>query len=269
MSGNRQIASEQALLRNTAADRAGSIHDDEPARKLGFRGAFVPGNVVASFALALAPRHFGERWLGGGWFDVTFVSPVYTAEPVRALGDPGDDGVLGLRVVAPDGRLCLAGRAGLGERLPWDPAADGHHGADQVTTAGPLGTPFPPRDFTLERDSVAAMLDASADATPAYRQPSTLGDPVAAPEYLMGVALRAVDWAPSRPERIRNPGMWARHALLFRAPLRYGEPYRLEERFADKGISGRARFVDFEFRVRDAAGREVAIGRHKNKWLAA
>jgi len=38
-------------LINTAADRKGSIHDDAEARKLGFRGGFVPGSVVGSAAL--------------------------------------------------------------------------------------------------------------------------------------------------------------------------------------------------------------------------
>lgn len=63
--------------------------------------------------------------------------------------------------------------------------------------------------------------------------------------------------------------MWAGHALVMRAPLLLGRVYRMSERVVDKGRSGRAVFLTYEFRVTSMNGDELAIGRHKVKWLAA
>lgn len=46
----------------------------------------------------------------------------------------------------------------------------------------------------------------------------------------------------------------------------YGR-YRLSEFLANKGASGRALFVEFQFCVTDVGGNEVAVGRHKCKFL--
>jgi hypothetical protein len=43
----------------------------------------------------------------------------------------------------------------------------------------------------------------------------------------------------------------------------------MEERVVDKGRSGRAVFLTYEFRVTSTGGQELAVGRHKVKWLAS
>ena len=70
-------------LVNTAAGQGGSIHDDRQARELGFRGALVPGGVVASATMPLILERFAAPWMEGGWFTFTFMSGF------RLSGGPG------------------------------------------------------------------------------------------------------------------------------------------------------------------------------------
>ena len=58
-------------LVNSASEQKGSIHDDAEARKLGFRGGFVPGSVVGTAALPPVWQAFGESWFEGGWYSMT------------------------------------------------------------------------------------------------------------------------------------------------------------------------------------------------------
>ncbi len=104
---------------NTAADRKGSIHDDAEAQKLGFRGGFVPGSVVGTAAMPAIVEAFGKAWMEGGWYSLTFVSPVYIDDEVHEVAQRvGDD--IAVQVVDRSGRLCCNGRAGLGAITPWD-----------------------------------------------------------------------------------------------------------------------------------------------------
>ena len=105
-------------LVNTAASEGGSIHDDRQARQLGFRGALVPGSVVASAAMPLILERYGAPWMQGGWFTFTFMSPVYDAEEVQARAEDAGPR-LDLQIASREGRVCCMGEAGLGSAAPW------------------------------------------------------------------------------------------------------------------------------------------------------
>ena len=257
-------------LVNSAAASAGSIHDDEAARKSGFEGGFVPGSTVGTLALTAALDHYGTRWMEGGWYSLNFVAPVYEHNDVRAVGEPapGSDD-LSVRVETREGRTCCSGRAGLGEVLPWDPAQDGTRGAEGVLPGVTIGITYEEVEFTLNPEDVRTLADAAGEDGAWYREASPWGAPVVPPERLMVIALRMRPPQPLPYEGVRPPGMWSKHELLLREPLMLGTTYRMGERIADKGRSGRAVFLTYEFSVRNMAGEELAVGRHGVKWIAA
>lgn len=257
-------------LINTAADRKGSIHDDAEAQKLGFRGGFVPGSVVGTATMPAIVDAFGHRWMEGGWYSLTFVSPVYIDDEVREVAQRAGE-TLAVQVVDRGGRLCCNGRAGLGATIPWDPAADGTHGAEGVLPGIEIGHAFLPHEFTPEREICLGTVRSAGDSTPWYDGASPWGAAIVPPEYLHVVALHLV----SRPDQprvprvtgVRGPGMWAQHDLAIEGPLFAGRPYTITERVADKGRSGRTVYLTYEFEVHEGAHR-LAHGRHKAKWLA-
>lgn len=257
-------------LINTAADKKGSIHDDAEAQKLGFRGGFVPGSVVGTATMPAVVAAFGKQWMEGGWYSLTFVSPVYIDDEVHEVATRvGDD--ISLQVLDRDGRLCCNGRAGLGATIPWDPAADGSHGADGVLPGIDIGFEFLPHEFTPAADICLGTVRSAGDPTPWFESASPWGGPIVPPEYLQVVALHLMR-EPHQPRiapvtGVHGPGMWAQHDLAIEAPLFIGHSYTVREKVADKGRSGRTIFLTYEFEVVDGE-RRVAHGRHKAKWLA-
>lgn len=270
MTGNC-FEGEWRRLVNTAAEEAGSIHDDPAARALGFRGAFVPGSIVGSAAMPALVDALGQQWMEGGWCSFTFVSPVYADDEVREVAQRHGDEIA-IQVVDRDGRLCCNGRAGLGANVPWDEAADGRHGAEDVLPGVEIGYEFLPERFTADPAHCARTVTSAGDTTPWYRDRSPWGGPLIPVEYLHVVALQLVR-NPGQPRLpritgVREPGMWAQHDLAISAPLFLEREYTMREWVADKGRSGRTIFLTYGFEVSDGDS-VVARGRHKAKWLAA
>lgn len=257
-------------LINTAAGQKGGIHDDDAAQQLGFRGGFVPGSVVGTAAMPAVVAAFGSKWMEGGWYSFTFASPIYVDDEVHEVATwSGADIVV--QVVDRAGRVCCSGRAGTGSTVPWDVAADGSHDPGSVFPGIEIGYTYAPRQFTPERDICLGTVDASGDQTPWYRDRSPWGGPVVPPEYLHVAALQLVRQAADADTLpvagVRGPGMWAAHDLVVHAPLPVDGSYMMTEKIVDKGRSGRALFLTYEFEV-FAQDSLVAHGRHKAKWLS-
>lgn len=255
-------------LANISADREGSIHDEATARGMGFRGGFVPGSTVGQAAMPAIIARLGQRWMEGGWYTFKFVRPVYVDEEVREVGSALlADGTLPLRVEARDGRLCCEGSAGLGATVPWDASEDGKRGADEVFPAMTIGEACQPTELSVAREEVAAMIAAAGDPTPWYESESPWGGALTPPERLMNAALNAVQGDIRTDDSVRNPGMWAEHSIAMEQPVFAGRKYTLTEFLADKGLSGRTAYVDYQFELADESGARCAIGRHKIKWI--
>ena len=259
-------------LANTAAAQGGSIHDDDRAQELGFKGAFVPGSVVASAAIPLIFERYGKAWMEGGWFSFTFVIPVYTSEEVQAVACAAVGGEkigaatnhrLSLQVATRDKRLCCQGEAGLGFHLPW---------VEQETPWGDVfpelhrDFEFPPAQIVICFDDIVEMLYAAGDDTPWYLGPSPWGAPVVPPEWLLPIALQTMVGTRVPLTGAKGPGIWARHQLAICRPLRYDTPYTFSQHVVGKGSTARTLFVEYEFEVTDADG-PLVIGRHQGKFL--
>jgi hypothetical protein len=253
-------------LENISADRKGSIHDDEPARKLGFQGAFVPGSTVGTAAMPAVVALLGRRWFEGGWCNFKFVTPVYTSDDVREEAELMPDGRVNIRVVTSDGRLCCSGQAGLGFDVPWDTSGDGKRGAEGVLRAVEIGTRFDDAEMVVTAESSANMMRAAGDTTSWYGAGSPWGRPLAPTETMHNLALQVTRSRHQEISGVKNPGMWAEHWLAANRPLFQEQPYLFREFIADKGISGRTVFITYEYEVIEAH-EVVAIGRHRVKWL--
>lgn len=93
------------------------VHDDEFARRLGYRGGLVPGVNVYGYMAELPAQRWGERWLRGGTMSARFLKPVYDAEEVTVTAIDAGAG-LDLEVRNPEGELCARGRAEPGSDEP-------------------------------------------------------------------------------------------------------------------------------------------------------
>jgi acyl dehydratase len=84
-SENDVIAGPVRRPRNLAANIAGSIHDDETASALGFRGGTVAGSVHMDQFAPLLIAAFGPEWFETGSLSLYFRNATTDNEPVQAF----------------------------------------------------------------------------------------------------------------------------------------------------------------------------------------
>jgi hypothetical protein len=106
---------------NTAKASENRIHDDDVARRFGFRGGLVPGVEVYAYMTHLPVARWGRTWLERGIADCRLLKPVYDGDAVCVTVEESGAG-LDLRLEA-HGELCATGRAELPDRAPAIPAA--------------------------------------------------------------------------------------------------------------------------------------------------
>lgn len=92
------------------------IHDDDFARKCGYRGALVPGASIYAYITRTLVEAFGLEWLQRGTGEVRFVHPVYEGEEVRVSGTVSSvtrEGALRVecQAINPQGVVCAVDNA--------------------------------------------------------------------------------------------------------------------------------------------------------------
>ncbi|MCR5879260.1 hypothetical protein [Phenylobacterium sp. J367] len=77
---------------NVSRDAQGSIHDDDTAQALGFRGGTVAANIHFEQFPPLMLQRFGDPWWRTGGLSLHFLHATTDGEPVRAFAGPLDAG---------------------------------------------------------------------------------------------------------------------------------------------------------------------------------
>lgn len=77
--------------RNMAAEVRGSIHDDNTAQKLGFRGGTVAGSVHMDQFIPRLLDLYGPAWFETGGLSLYFMQATVDREPVQAIVEAGPD----------------------------------------------------------------------------------------------------------------------------------------------------------------------------------
>jgi len=100
---------------NTASESRGSIHDDDKAREMGYRGGLVPGVTVLGYMSRMMHEHFGPAWAADAGFLGVIRRPVYEGDVITVEGETSsvdDERVsVSLRVLDPEGRVCATAEA--------------------------------------------------------------------------------------------------------------------------------------------------------------
>ncbi len=122
------------------------IHNDEYARKCGYRGALVPGASIYAYMARSLAELLGREWLERGSAEVRFNLPVYEGEEIRIAGAISSitrEGVLCIdcQAMNPNGVICAAGMA----TLPPRPVAP-----PPELSSYPAGKHKPGRPITLQ-----------------------------------------------------------------------------------------------------------------------
>jgi hypothetical protein len=97
-----RIAGEFRAPHNGFQQAPGSIHNDEVASKLGFKGGTVPGSVHMDQFVPMLMQLYGRAWFETGDISLHFTQATVDKEEVQAVVQPGE----------PRARLQMFNRAG-------------------------------------------------------------------------------------------------------------------------------------------------------------
>ena len=222
------------IHRVTAVNEPGSanrVHDDEFARRLGFRGGLVPGATVYGYLAELPERRWGEPWRSGGTMSARFLAPFYDGEEVAVTAEESEGG-LELEARNPAGEVCARGRASVAAS---EPAPD----VDRYP-APPL--PASPRPPVFAEGEALGALRTELRLEPAW--PARLGN---------AVLMANAELPPWIHVETRT-----RHL----AAVRDGQPVEVRALVAAAWERRGHRFVDLDVLVLDGSGRPLAQLRH-------
>lgn len=180
--------------RNLESKDPSSIHNDDTARKLGFRGGTIAGSFHMEQFPPLLLRAFGERWFERGGLSCYFRNATLDNEAVRAMVQAAPAGVIDAQVNVSmerdDGMQVLEGTASAGS--PSEPSmlrrkiAEPREAGElrilaDLSPGDDLGT----KTARLTAAEVAPRLGVCTEPLPWYSGASPWGGPIANPGMLV------------------------------------------------------------------------------------
>jgi hypothetical protein len=166
--------------RNTSVNSENKIHDDETARRYGFRGALVAGVIMYGYLTPPLVKALGTAWLERGTITVRFTKPLLDGEELHVTGAIMTRDAAGitasLRGATATTPECCTATATLPAGLPTPINMAAYRAAPLPVERPPvsrerlqalevLGTP----EITYDEDTAAAFLDRLSDPLPIYR----------------------------------------------------------------------------------------------------
>lgn len=191
--------------RNWSIDEgAGSIHDEDTATELGFRGGTVAGDIHMNQFPPILVKIFGNEWFERGNLSLNFKNPTIDLERVQVFAERLKEGENQIRVwmKREDGMLVCEGTAALGDHSQSLIRNLDYHTCDpselKILRKVEPGMSLGSYDIAATTDKQFERFDKNLISDPMswYRDESPWGKPVAAPctilEFLWGNAMRGL-----------------------------------------------------------------------------
>ncbi len=257
-----------------------SIHDPEAARRLGFRGSAVGGNLHLDIFAPLLVETYGRAWFERGALSVYFHNIVVSGEPVQAVVErPATPGaqtrVHARRADAPEIRVC-EGTASLGDHSRSELALRDRRTSDASTLRLLKGVEPGQKLGRAQMTAGRAGQDAAIangsnnEPVPWYREASPWGPPIASVGSTAALMFRLLvgDGETHHHDRISPhvgdaSGMFGAFEIAYEAgPVFLDRPYWVEGVAVGVGESPKTEYLWWDATASDEAGAVVARMRH-------
>jgi hypothetical protein len=264
-----------------------SIHDADHAKRLGFRGSAVGGNLHLDLFAPLLVETYGQEWFERGAISLYFLNIVVSGEPVQAvverLPSPGaQTRIHAQRADDPGFRVC-EGTASLGDHSRSELALRDRRSCDE--SALRLLKGVKPGQL-LGRVQLAAPASAQDAAIAAgsnnepltwYQGASPWGPPIASVGSTAAMMFRLLvgDGQMHHHDRIspyigETSGMFGAFEIAYEnGPVFLDRPYWVEGVVLDVGESPKTEYLWWDATASDEQGRVVARMRHLLRFLKA
>ena len=262
-----------------------SIHDAEAAKRLGFRGSAVGGNLHLDIFAPLLVETYGEGWFERGGLSVYFLNVVVSGESVQAVVErPPAPGVQtrihARRADDPRIRVC-EGSAALGDHSRSDLALRDRRTCEdarlRMLKGVKPGQHLGRLEAMVSRDEQDAAIAAGFNNEPLawYRRASPWGGPIASVGATAALMFRMLtgDGEGDHHEHISPAigaaaGMFGAFEVVYEnGPVFLDRPYVVEGVALGVGESPKTEYLWWDATTRDEGGRIVARMRHLLRFL--
>lgn len=249
--------------RNTATGGGNPIHDDEEARRRGYRGGLVPGVTTWAYVCHPLADALGPAFVERGSAELRLVAPVYDGDDVEIEVAParratGDDAVKAVAQVAGTGVVATASA--------WIGAGPEQGGPDEVSPppAAPLPEERPPADeVSLAPGRTLGTVTGAITEADGRGYLETVGESlplfeergVVHPGQLLQLANRALG-----ANVALGPWIHAGSRLTHEALLRRDEPFEVRSRVHDRFERRGHQFVTLDVTVMGDRGAKGGAG---------
>lgn len=248
--------------RNLAQDAKGSIHDDNTASKLGFRGGTVAGSIHMEQFPPVLMRAFGQRWFETGSLSCYFRNATIDNERVRPLvqlppGDAGDSQINvwmerddGLQVLEGTASSGLADETSMVRRKLAEPRDVGEM---RILTDMHVGQKLPavPSRVRSDNTEVAARIKVVTEPLDWYSGASPWGGPVLNPGLVVHAMIPVQQGMSAR----RAVGLYGAIEIQHhKGPVFADHDYEVDGEILAFGTSPKTEIVWFQSFLREPAG---------------
>lgn len=259
---------------NAARSMAGSLHDNETAQKLGWRGGAVAGIVNLNLFPPLLVKAFGQQWFERGSLSIFYTYALVEDEQVRAVIGlpPGEakDTQVPAWAETPDGHTVGKGTLSVGEpgELSYLQSIELRDAeADELRILAGLktGDELPSRDVLITQETVDNALETITDTLDWYKGDSPWGGAIVPPTLMYSAMQVGPDETPNAvgffgATELRNVN----------GPIKVGVPYRVSGKLACVGTSQKTEFYWFDSCLEEkGSGKRIAEMRHMTRFMKA
>ena len=255
--------------RNLAAHIVGSIHDDDTAAALGFRGGTVAGSVHLDQFPPLLLQAFGQRWFETGSLSLYFRHATTDGEAVQAFVErplPGAaDSQVRAWMTTPAGELVAEGTAAVGDpRVPSALHERDLRAADpaelRILKAVKAGDVLGDLRAAVNSERQRSVIEQEAMTEPLewYSGPSPWGGPIASPSGVVGLLYTQL-LAETKETMGEHVGLFGAIEIRFRAgPVLLDRDYRVTGEVAAVSQTPKTEVLWFDSRALDDRDEPVA-----------
>lgn len=262
---------------NTAASMKGSLHDDEAAHKLGWRGGAVAGVIHLNLFPPLLIELFGERWFNLGSISLFYTYAITDREEVRAVIKVPPPGVSDVQVETwvetTDGHTVCKGTVAVGNPnelsyLKTLKLENAKPDELRILAGQKAGDELTPRDDVMvTQEEVNNALETITDPIDWFKGDSPWGGTIL-PLATMQGALNIGFIGGGDYEAAAFYG--ATELRNVDGPVKAGVPYRTTGKIACIGASPKTEYAWIDSCLEEkGTGRKVAEMRHMTRWLKA
>lgn len=266
---------------------ASSIHDPEHAKKLGFRGAAVGGNLHLDIFAPLLVKTYGQEWFERGAISLYFLNIVISGEPVQAVVERPSAPGAQTRVFARRGddnsiRVC-EGTASLGDHSRSELATRDLKTCDdaklRLLKGVKPGQSLGSEQMTVKRADQDAQIKSGSNNEPMdwYQGPSPWGGPIASVGSTAALMFRLIagDGEHHHHDRVSphigdTSGMFGAFQIAYEnGPIFLDRPYTVEGKVVGVGDSPKTEYLWWDAAAKDEKGVVVARMRHLFRFIKA